>query len=304
MGLKTARATRAVLLAAAVALILPFHAWGHGFAGKRFFPATLTFDDPFVLDEFGLSANHFRAPGEAGGTLTTNSLSADFAKRITNPLMFAVGTTLVHQSSSATGSHTGFDNMEVGVKYLTFVSPSYETLLATGFYADVGNTGSASIGAEPFSTVSPSIFFGQGFGALSNDTVPYLRPLAISGIVQPNIPLEKNVEDTLLWGFSVQYNVEYLEDFVKYVGLNAPFKHLVPIVELPMTSCLNHGCGGRTTGTVNPGFIWWGSKGQVALEASLPINKDSGTGVGVVVQMDLYLDDLFPNTLGTPIFKR
>ena len=29
-------------------------AYGHGFAGARFFPATLSTDDPFVADEFSL----------------------------------------------------------------------------------------------------------------------------------------------------------------------------------------------------------------------------------------------------------
>ncbi|MEJ2572374.1 MAG: hypothetical protein P8164_02105 [Gammaproteobacteria bacterium] len=31
----------------------PCLAAAHGFAGKRYFPATLTFDDPFTQDEFG-----------------------------------------------------------------------------------------------------------------------------------------------------------------------------------------------------------------------------------------------------------
>ena len=29
-------------------------AWGHGFVGQRFFPATLAVDDPFVADELSL----------------------------------------------------------------------------------------------------------------------------------------------------------------------------------------------------------------------------------------------------------
>jgi len=295
------RTRKALLLGVLMATLIPVHAWGHGFAGRRFFPATLTFDDPFVLDEFGFTGNHFTAPADGGGDVTTDSLGIDFAKRVTKPLMFAIGTTVQHLNPSNGKSATGFDNMEVGVKYLTYVSPYYESLLATGFYADVGNTGSASVGAERFSTVTPKIFFGQGLGRIL-DPLPYLRPVAVTGAIEPNFPLQNGQADTLTWGFSVQYNIEYLEDMVKYIGIDQPFKGLLPIVEFSMNSCLNQGCGGQTTGTINPGFIWWHKNGQFGLEASIPVNHQSGSGVGVVVEMDLYLDDLFPHSLGTPIF--
>lgn len=292
---------KSILIGIFAVSLIPVHVWGHGFAGRRFFPATLTFDDPFVLDEFGVTANHFKAPGDSGDTVTTNSLGIDFAKRITKPLMFAIGTSVQHLSAPGSGSTTGFDNLEVGLKYLTMVSPTYESLFAAGFYADVGNTGSASVGADSFSTLTPKIFFGQGLGTML-DSLPYLRPLAVTGTVQPNFPLENGQTQTLTWGLSVQYNIEYLEDMVKYIGLDQPFKGLLPIVEFSMQTCLNQGCGGQTTGTINPGIIWWHRYGQVGLEASLPVNKESGTGVGVVLEGDLYLDDTFPFSLGAPIF--
>lgn len=36
--------------------------------------------------------------------------------------------------------------------------------------------------------------------------------------------------------------------------------------------------------------------------AMLPINRSSGQGVGMLVQLHFFLDDIFPNTLGKPIF--
>ncbi|HUO65293.1 MAG TPA: hypothetical protein VMT97_16380 [Terriglobales bacterium] len=45
-------ARRAALLAVMLALCAwPALARAHGMAGKRFFPSTLTIDDPFVADE-------------------------------------------------------------------------------------------------------------------------------------------------------------------------------------------------------------------------------------------------------------
>jgi len=48
--------------------------------------------------------------------------------------------------------------------------------------------------------------------------------------------------------------------------------------------------------------IWVGSYFQVALEAVIPINRESGSGVGVLGQLHLYLDDMFPTTVGRPLF--
>ena len=39
-----------------------------------------------------------------------------------------------------------------------------------------------------------------------------------------------------------------------------------------------------------------------ALEAMIPINRDSGTSVGVIGQVHFFLDDIFPNSIGRPLF--
>jgi hypothetical protein len=59
---------------------------------------------------------------------------------------------------------------------------------------------------------------------------------------------------------------------------------------------------GDTTVFLNPGFLWVGQSFQVGAEAVVPLNRDTGTGVGVIGQLHFYLDDLFPTTIGKPIF--
>ena len=74
-------AVRIVICAAAL-FVMPTAAWAHGFAGSRFFPATLTTDDPFVNDELSLpTVSSIVTPGE-GGTRDTE-VAVDIAKRIT-----------------------------------------------------------------------------------------------------------------------------------------------------------------------------------------------------------------------------
>ena len=60
--------------------------------------------------------------------------------------------------------------------------------------------------------------------------------------------------------------------------------------------------GTVTTGTINPGFIWVADGYQIGDEALIPVNRQSGTSVGAIAQLHFFLDDIFPNSIGLPIF--
>jgi hypothetical protein len=145
----------------------------------------------------------------------------------------------------------------------------------------------------------------------------FLRPLAVTGQLGVSIPSSSksttinedgdvSVEqhpNFLQWGFAFEYSLIYLQSNVKDVGLPAPFNRMVAVVELPMSTGLNRGASG-TTGTVNPGIIWSGQYVQLAIEAQIPINSRSGHGVGWIAQVHFYLDDIFPSSIGKPLFGR
>jgi hypothetical protein len=48
--------------------------------------------------------------------------------------------------------------------------------------------------------------------------------------------------------------------------------------------------------------IYAADKFRLAAEAIIPINRASGDDIGVIGQMHFYLDDIFPHSLGKPIF--
>jgi methionine-rich copper-binding protein CopC len=48
--------------------------------------------------------------------------------------------------------------------------------------------------------------------------------------------------------------------------------------------------------------IWVGNYFQVGIEAIIPVNRQTGSGVGVIAQLHLYLDDIDPRGIGRPIF--
>ncbi len=287
----------------------PVAAWSHGFAGKRFFPATLATDDPFVNDEGGFLLSNIKEPGseDEPSTLATE-ISAEWAKRITPDFGLAIGGAFQHLDPKGEQTVSGFGNMELGAKYQFLTNAEHEAILSVGVGAEVGGTGAERVGADPFSTVSPTFFFGKGMGDLP-DSVKMLRPFAITGVLGVDFPTVSTDEQTgekppttLSWGFSLQYNLQYLQSFVRDVGLGPPFNRMIPLVEFPMETCINRACSGQTTGFVDPGVIWFGKYIQLGLEAQIPLNSRTGDNVGVLVQVHLFLDDLFPKSIGRPLF--
>jgi hypothetical protein len=303
-----------------ILLVVPFNAWPHGFAGKRFFPTTLAIDDPFVADEFSLTTGHIKEPGagEDPATLSTE-LSAEYTKRITPRFGLTLGGDFRHLEPNGKETVNGFGNLDVGAKYQFFTSDAHEALASIGLEANVGDTGDQKAEANAFSTLSPVLFFGKGLGDLP-ETVKYLRPLAITGIFGADFPLdsqtvtqhvnedgeiEEEVEQhptKLRWGTTIQYNFQYLQSFVSDSGLAAPFNRMIPLVEFAMETCLNRGCEGQTTGTVNPGVIWFGKYLQLGISAQIPVNDRSGDNVGVLAQVHFFIDDIFPTSVGKPLF--
>jgi hypothetical protein len=309
------------VLASATLVVLVFVAPrladAHGFAGKRFFPATLATDDPFVADELSLPTiawQKFPASGEGPGGSETD-FSIDVAKRITENFGIELGATYKHVKPDEGDTQNGLDNLGLGFKYKFYQNDPHEAIVSAGVDWDIGGTGSRRVGAESFSTVTPGIFFGKGFGDLP-EGMKFLRPLAITGHVGYGIPtrssttivgddgdvdVERNPH-TLEWGFAIEYSLPYLQSFVQDVGLKAPFNRMIPIVEFAMSTALDRGQSG-TTGTVNPGIIWAGQNIQLAVEAVIPINHASGNSIGVLGQLHFFLDDLFPQTIGRPLIR-
>ena len=303
----------------AVLLVMPETASAHGFAGSRFFPATLSTDDPFVNDELSLpTVSNILTPDEGG--IRETEISADIAKRITPNFGVAIGESVVILNPHTGQSESGFGNLELGAKYEFFENDEHETILSIGGDVEVGGTGNKRVEADSFNTWTPALFFGKGFGDLPG-TVSFLRPLAITGVADLAVPTsastrtvklneatgEREIEierhpDVLEWGFALEYSIIYLQEQVKDLGLHAPFDRLIPLVEFALETPLNHVHEGQTTGTINPGLIWSGRYFQVGAEAMIPINSRTGSNVGFIAQLHFYLDDLFPHSLGRPLF--
>jgi len=310
----------AVYLAVIVGLLTGATGAGaHGMIGQRFFPATLAIDDPFVADELSLPTVSFMQFGrsEDGPAFRQTSISGEFSKRLSPNLGFSLAGDLTILDPDHGKTQSGFENMEISLKYVYWKSAEHETLLSAGVSWEVGGTGSKRIGAESFDVVTPKLFFGKGFGDLP-DSLRWLKPVALTGAFGVAIPtrsfnktivaeegeegepstvtVEKERNPLVVqWGFTLQYNLQYLQSFVRDVGLPAPFNRMIPLVEFAMETPVQGPQSGHTTGTINPGVIWFGRYLQLGLELQIPVNRESGKNVGLLAQVHFYLDDLLPN---------
>jgi hypothetical protein len=310
-----------IVVCVVVLFAVPTTGWTHGFAGSRFFPATLTTDDPFVSDELSLPTVSSIVTPEAGGTRETE-ISADIAKRITPNFGVGIGESFVILNPHREKSQNGFGNLELGAKYEFFENDEHETILSIGADVEVGGTGNKRAEADSFSTWTPALFFGKGFGDLP-DAISFLKPIAITGVAGVAVPTsastrtvtrneataEREIEvehhsDVLEWGFAIEYSLICLQEQVKDIGLPGPFDRLIPLVEFAFETPLNRGQEGQTTGTINPGLIWSGKYFQAGAEAMIPINSRIASDVGFIAQLHFYLDDLFPHSLGRPLFGK
>jgi hypothetical protein len=308
----------AASLAAVGFLASPERAAAHGFAGDRFFPATLQTDDPFVADEASLPTLTKNPADPTGGQ--SYSVEADIAKRLFSDFGLTAAYHWNYFQPAGAPPHSGWGGLSTGAQYQLFVNDKHQFLGLIGLNVDWGHTGAVNNGgADDHITLSPTFDFGKGFGDLP-ESLPWLRPFAVTGNIGMSFPTRVNSAGdlnptTFNASFAIEYSLEYLQHHVRDVGLAAPFDRMIPLVEITSTTAINRGfnpdssatanggVGNATTGIVAPGIIWAGQRFQIGAEAIIPYGQGQGHGVGGVLQLHFFLDDLFPNSIGRPLIS-
>jgi hypothetical protein len=296
------RSTAGAFAAAAAALWLT-PAYPHAVCGDRIFPATLAIDDPGVTDELALPTVQW-LPQNSDGVGELDA-SGSWAKTIFPNLALSVGAgpTWLHSPSGF-----GWDALDTEVKYQFLCIPQLEFMGSVGFDVSWGGSATGAQTGSP-NMYSPVLDVGLGLGALPS-SLSFLRPFAITGEVSTTTPGQAVWNGDMFptsfnWGFTLQYS---LPSFNSHVGEidNDLFNHLIPIVEVAFSTPTANAAPGTwgTTATIQPGVVYMTDKWQVAIEAAIPVNSASGHGAGVIAQLDLFMDDIFPDSLGKPILSQ
>jgi len=307
-----------LVIVAMLGAIYPAHA--HGIAGNRFFPGTLSFDDPAVADEAIVpDFSSFKRPNEGGRNVLDNRFDWAFFRLLTPTLGVGIEGAWVHRNWGDS-LRSGSDVTTLNVKGEVYRNNLHEILVSAGFGWGIGHSGAQGIGANAPDLLQSGIFFGKGFGDLP-DGLAWLRPFGITGAVTLEHPmmgssinfgidpqtgqlgptLTRNA-DTLHWGFALEFSMLYLTSRFTPGKLpkDEPLNQLVPLVEFSFDSQR----GQKTLATMNPGLSYVAVSWQVAVEAIVPLNSEAGRSVGGRAQLLLFLQDLIPSVFGKPLLSR
>lgn len=310
----------ALLCAGALLRVSP--AFAHAVCGSRVFPVTLTLDDPGVADEITLpQASYTRVAADGGpGPGHDTNLAFEYDKRLTEDFGFAFNDDYSVNQTNNAKTQTGWDDVTITAKWAKCVVPDSDFQIGFGVIREFGRTGTSHIGADEFGNSAPTVYFGKG---LDEIPAPMLQPLQVTGELSYALADKElksvNLRDPLtgstyagsnngssnqwIGAFSVQYSISYLQNQIKDFGLPEPLAHLVPLVEVDWTSPATTPSNSPTTWTAAPGVIYLRTWYQVGVEALVPLNKAAGTNVGFVVQFHVFLDDLYPNSIGAPLLR-
>jgi hypothetical protein len=309
----------ATLAATSIISIEPVLA--HGFAGPHMFISTVLIDDPNVADEASLPTFTFLPqPNDGGSAPGLYSMEFEFDKRITENFGFSLHDGYQWLRTPGAKTANGWENLELGLKYKFYVNPEHEFMFSAGVFREFARTGAtgangAMLDIDDSSSTTPTIFWGKGLGDLP---IGFLRPLAITGTLGYTIAdkklkvtgIDPDSGDPLFnngtsnrWsgGLSLQYSMRYLQSQVRDFGLPEFVNRLTPVIEVAWSSPASKPNQDATQYLIGAGINYTAQGYAVTVEALIPGNKQTGSHVGVIAQLHLYFDDLFPTSLGKPI---
>ncbi len=288
------------------------------YVGDRFFPSTLAITVPTPA-EFYNPPSFVKLPNTNATPSTSEvDVATTYNKLVTRDLSVFFTETFRILDDANKGARSGFDNLVIGAQYQLYTDTKHEFVFTIGGTAEIGGTGAPGI-ASSFSTLTPTVYVGKGFGDLP-DSLAWLRPLAVTATFALAVPTDAStltpsstmtppVSTTLTeminprvfqWGFALEYSL--ISN--RYTAANSTGTRYaegwVPLIEFALQTPLNGPTAGSTTGTINPGVIWVSRYLQAGVEAIIPLNASSGRDVGVRGQAHLYLAAMFPGL--RPIF--
>ena len=288
------------------------------YVGDRFFPSTLATTVPTAADFY--NPPYFVKLPDTATTPSTREIDipTTYSRLVTKDLGVFFTETFRILEDANRGTRSGFDNLVIGAQYQLYTNPEHQFVFTVGGTAAIGGTGAPGI-ASSFSTLTPTLYIGKGFGDLP-DSVAWLRPLTVTGTVAVAVPTDSTSLTTttlptgattlsetinpkiLQLGLALEYSlVTNMYTGANRTGTRYP-EGWVPLVEFTTATPLDGPLAGRTTGTVNPGVIWVSRYLQVGVEAIVPIDAHSGRDLGFRAQAHLYLPAIFPDWYGKPIF--
>jgi hypothetical protein len=297
---QTRRATVLLVLAFGTT-IAPSGVSAYTAAGDRVFPSMLVLPQFAPGDEFyNWDETQPHTPAGAGTPWHENDATAVFDKTITDRLGVVIEETWTELKTVKTGSQWGMQNLDTEVKYLAIDDQPHEFLMSLGLDREFGGTGAARVGAYPSGATTPRLYLEKGMGDIG---IAALQPIAVGGVLGYQIADAAPRPSLYTPGFFVEYSIPYLESKVATLDLPDFIRHLTPVTEVQFTVPSGEAFHTRTTALIAPGVTYAGAGWELGAEALISGTSATGRGIGVIAQLHLALDYLFPDSIGRPLFS-
>ncbi len=295
--------------------------FAHAVAGARVFVPTLTLDDPGAADEASLPTIQYQRNAADGGPGPTHEtdLAFEYDKRITESFALGVNYGWDIFQTDHDKTRTGFENLYVTAKYEAYVNAEHEFITSVGLVREFGGTATTHTGGDRFGSTAPTLYVGKGFGdlplglarafAVTGELSYAVADVKVKGVSSTDantglttITYNNGSNNQWSGGLSLQYSMSYLKNQVRDFALPDFVNRLVPTLEVTWSSPAGTPSTQGTQLLYAPAVYYMADDWDIGVAALIPGNKATGTNVGAIAQFHLFLDDLYPNSIGKPIF--
>src|SRR3979490_2819841 len=156
-----------------------------GYVGDRFFPSALATTVPTPADFYN-PPYFVKLPDTA--TTREFDIPTTYSRLVTKDWSVFFTETFRIIEDANRGTRSGLDNLGVGTQYQLYTNPEHQFVITVGGTAAIGGTGAPGI-ASSFSTLTPTVYIGKGFGDLP-DSAAWLQPLTISATAAVAVPTD------------------------------------------------------------------------------------------------------------------
>jgi hypothetical protein len=202
-----------------------------------------------------------------------------------------------HLRNISTQVLTGFEDLEILLKYAILKSDRHELRLALGLdtFLPIGNP---SAGGNTHTATGPMILVSKGMGDIPDDGFArYLRPFAIQADFEYLFQTGGSQTNEPAADWVISYEVPYLTQYVHDFGLPELIRGLVPFAEFTCDQVVKARYGGGPPDLrIMPGIAYMQDTYQVSVATQFALNQGTvhNAHAGVIVMLSLVLDQIWP----------
>jgi hypothetical protein len=287
-------------------------AWAHGTVGDYTFLEPIVADDANPKNEFDILRPQKTWTAEG----RQFSLGFSFEKVIVPApesysngvpggglVSLEIGSEWVEQSPRQGHGMSGFNDLELLLKWAFLTIPEHEFRLSIGARF-ILPTGNPSVEDQNHTQLGPEFLWAKGFGDLPHrGLLKYLRPFGVQGDFGYIPALGGRTWHEIFADNVIEYSLPYLSNNVRDVGLKWPLRNMYLYTEFNYDQLIS-GPSGQTFPQIliTPGLAFMNYYIELSIATQFAVNNTTvpNNHAAVIGLLDLFIDDILPESNWTP----